>query len=88
MKYVVAEYDGLSVSKKFKEVVGIVELETRPNEDDNLYIGDKVYSVCEEVTFVFDENTFETKYGIVKVEDVTKYAKEEIDKILSSEILV
>ena len=88
MKYVVAEYDGLSVSKNFKEVVGIVELETRPNEDDNLYIGDKVYSVCEEVTFVFDENTLETKYGIVKVEDVTKYAKEEIDKILSSEILV
>ena len=88
MKYVVAEYDGLSVGKKFKEVVGIVELETRPNEDDNLYIGDKVYSVCEEVTFVFDENTLETKYGIVKVEDVTKYAKEEIEKILSSEILV
>lgn len=88
MKYVVAEYNGLSVSKEFKEVVGIVELETRPSEDDNLYIGDKVYSVCEEVTFVFDENTLETKYGIVKVQDVTKYAKEEIDKILSSEILV
>ena len=88
MKYVVAEYEGLSVSKKFKEVVGIVELETRPDEEDNLYIGDKLYSVCEEVIFVFDENTFETKYGIVKVQDVTKYAKEEIDKILGSEILV
>ena len=65
-----------------------MELETRPDEEDNLYIGDKVYSVCEEVTFVFDENTLETKYGIVKVQDVTKYAKEEIDKILGSEILV
>jgi len=88
MKYVVAEYDGLSLSQEFKEVVGIVELETRPSEDDHLYIGDKVYSVTEEVTFVFDKDTLETKYGIVKVQEVTKYAKEEIDKILGSEILV
>lgn len=87
MKYVVAEVEGMC-SKDFREVVGIIDLETRPSDNDNLYIGDKVYSVDGEITFVFDENTLETKYGIIKVEDVTKYAKEEIDEILSSEILV